>query len=95
VEQLPIAPVICARPSDVDTRSVLAALIADPVAERLTPEVLGETAIAATAGSDDPAIVRAAARATGGNPFLLDQLLRELAEDCSPEAVVRLDTSSR
>ena len=90
VAQLPIALVICTRPPDVDTRTVLAALIADPVAERLTPEALGDTAIAAIAGSDDPAFVRAVAQATGGNPFLLDQLLRELADDRSPDAVARV-----
>ncbi|MEY2516734.1 MAG: hypothetical protein QOJ89_4092 [bacterium] len=91
VEQLPVALIVCTRPPDVDSHAALAALIADPTAERLTPQPLGEDAIATISASADPVFVRAAMRATGGNPFLLDQLLRELGDDRNPEAVARVE----
>ncbi|MCA1656113.1 MAG: AAA family ATPase [Actinobacteria bacterium] len=91
VEQLPVALIVCTRPPDVDSHATLVALIADPAAERLTPAPLGEDAVAAISASSDRAFVRAALRATGGNPFLLDQLLRELGDERSPEAVARVE----
>ncbi len=91
VEQLPVALVVCTRPADVGSHRALAALITDPAAELLTPGPLGDDAVAAISGSDDRAFVRAAAAATGGNPFLLDQLLRELGGARSAEAVARIE----
>ena len=91
VEQLAVALIVSTRPPDVDSHAALAALIADPAAERLFPEPLGEAAVAAISASSDPAFVRAAMRATGGNPFLLDQLLRELGDERSPEAVTGVE----
>ena len=89
VEQLALALVICTRPPDVDSHQALTALITDPVAERLEPHPLGADAVAVISGSDDPAFVQAALGATGGNPFLIDQLLRELGGARSPEAVTK------
>ncbi len=90
VEQLPVALVVCTRPPDVDGHKALTGLVTDPAAERLVPDPLGAGAVAALSGSDDPAFVHAALHATGGNPFLVDQLLRELGPARSPAAVGRL-----
>lgn len=90
VEQLPVALVIASRPPDVDGHKALTGLVTDPAAERLVPDPLGAGAVAALGGSDDPAFLHAALDATGGNPFLVDQLLRELGTARSADAVARL-----
>jgi len=64
--------------------------VGDPTAE-LLPVPLGDAANAAPSGSDDPAFVRAATTATGGNPFLLDQLLCELGPDRTAAAVATVE----
>ena len=91
LEQLPVALVVCTRPPDVDGHGALAALVADAAAERLTPDPLGREAVAALSGSDDQAFVQAAVRATGGNPFLLHQLLRELGDRRDAAAVAQVE----
>ena len=87
VEHLPMAIVVATRPPDPDGSAALATLVSDPRAERLTPLALGEAAIATLTDSEDAAFVRAAAAATGGNPFLLEQLLTELGSDRTATAV--------
>lgn len=91
VDQLPVALVVATRPPEVAGQATLAKLVVDPAAERLTPGPLGADAIAAISASNDPAFVRAATQATGGNPFLLEQLLRELDADRTPESVARVE----
>ncbi|MEA2171628.1 MAG: hypothetical protein QOF76_4928, partial [Solirubrobacteraceae bacterium] len=91
VEQLPVALVVATRPPDPDVSPVLAALAADPSAEVLRPMPLGDWGIAELAGTADADFVAAAAAATGGNPFLVDQLLRELGPERTPRAVAAVD----
>ena len=89
INQLPVALVVCTRPPDPESRSALGTLVVEGSAERLLPQPLGEEAVAALSGNADEEFVRAALDVTGGNPFLLDQLLRELGEERSPDAVAR------
>ncbi len=91
VEHLPLAIVVATRPPEPDGSAALAALVSDPTAERLRPGALGAGAIAAISGSDDPAFTDAALTATGGNPFLLEQLLRELGPDRTAVAVAVIE----
>jgi DNA-binding CsgD family transcriptional regulator len=91
IEQLPVALVISTRPPGPDAFRSLAALVSDAAAERLTPAPLGEEAVAALSASDEPEFVHAAIRATGGKPFLLHELLRELGDDRDAAAVARVE----
>jgi DNA-binding NarL/FixJ family response regulator len=91
VAELSVALVVATRPPDVDARPALASLVADPAAELLRLRPLGSAAVAVLAGTADPDFVNAALGATGGNPFLLDQLLRELGDERSPEAVASVE----
>jgi DNA-binding CsgD family transcriptional regulator len=88
VHQLPVAIVVCTRPLDSEAGSALGALVMDGAAERLLPAPLGAEAVSAISASDDPAFVQAALSVTGGNPFLLHQLLLELDGERSATAVV-------
>ena len=69
----------------------LARLVADLRRERrvtrMRLEGLAEDEIAALAGDDSPAVVRALRTATRGNPFLIEHLLPELDDGAIPEAV--------
>ncbi len=91
VGQLPVAIVVATRPPDPDGGIALVTLVSDATAERLLPVALGDASIAALSGSDDDAFVRAAMRATGGNPFLLEQLLRELGPDRTAAGVAAIE----
>jgi DNA-binding CsgD family transcriptional regulator len=92
VDELPVTLVVVTRPPDVDARPALASLVADPAAELLRLRPLGSTSVAVLAGTADNDFVSAALEATGGNPFLLDQLLRELGDERSPEAIATVET---
>lgn len=88
VESLPVALVLALRRADTrgDRSDALAALRTDPVVELRTPAPLGEDAVdrflgVSAAGPTDPRVVRACHEATGGNPFLLVELVRALREE--------------
>ena len=91
IEQLSVALVLSTRPPEHDASRALAALASDAAAERLTLAPLGEEAVAALSATAEPEFVRAAIRATGGNPFLLHELLRELGEERDAAAVARVE----
>lgn len=70
-ESLPLAIIVAAR--DVDEPG-LWGLRSDPVTTLLRPQPLSTTAVADVLGGAEPAFAAACHHATGGNPFLLDQL---------------------
>jgi DNA-binding CsgD family transcriptional regulator len=78
--------VVGTRPVDPGLNPLAAQLLSDPAATRLWPRELSVPATAELvrtrlgAGADDE-FCRACHRATGGNPFLLGELLREVAAD--------------
>src|SRR4051794_19671475 len=85
--ELPVLLVLAARPSEpgIDHRA-LDALATDPLTAVLRPPPLSEAAVAAMIGcalgdASEPPFSDACRQATGGNPFLLRELLRELASD--------------
>src|SRR4051812_39203857 len=85
--ELPVLLVLAARPSEPGAdRRALDALAVDPLTVVVRPAPLSASAIAAVircALGDTPAAAfsDACRQATGGNPFLLRELLRELAAD--------------
>ena len=86
LDELPVLVAVAARPAEPGpAREPIEALATDPLAIVLRPEPLSEDAVGAlAAGLGDGAdrrFVDACRRATGGNPFLVRELLRELAAD--------------
>jgi hypothetical protein len=84
IEGQPIALIFATRPLDPALTPAAAALLAEPGVELLHPAPLTEAAVGAliAAGLSDqphPRFVRACLEATGGNPFLVGELLREAA----------------
>jgi DNA-binding CsgD family transcriptional regulator len=83
---LPLALVIACRPPGLDERGeLLARLIAEPSAPILRPGALTMNGAArllrdALGQEPEPAFVEAGHAATGGNPFYLRELARELAD---------------
>ncbi|HSC04471.1 MAG TPA: AAA family ATPase, partial [Solirubrobacteraceae bacterium] len=80
----PIALMLATRPLDPTTTSVAATLAGDPAADLLCPAPLSDGAVALLVGErlaaePDPAFVCACLEVTGGNPFLLGELLDEAA----------------
>jgi DNA-binding CsgD family transcriptional regulator len=80
----PLALIAASRPLDPATTPEAATLVADPNVEILRPSPLTETSIRVMIAdrlSDAPAdrFVRACVDVTGGNPFLLGELLDEAA----------------
>jgi DNA-binding NarL/FixJ family response regulator len=98
--ELPVMVVLATRPVDPTASLVLAEILVDPLAhvERLMP--LSEAAIAAalatTLGQEPhPRFTQACHRVSGGNPFLLSELVRELAHYIvvpSAAAAARVDS---
>jgi DNA-binding CsgD family transcriptional regulator len=86
LEELPIAVVAAARPAPPpDGSPLLAALAADPSVEVLALDPLSERAVAELVrlglGADvEPAFARACHEVTGGVPFLVQELVRAVAE---------------
>src|SRR6266571_1989676 len=86
LEELPIAVVAAARPAEsAEGSPLLAALAADPSAEVFALAPLSEQAVAELVrlglGAEvDPAFARACHAATGGVPFLVQELVRAIAE---------------
>ncbi|MGZ4202603.1 MAG: AAA family ATPase, partial [Thermoleophilaceae bacterium] len=84
LEGQPLGLIIATRPLDPALTPEAATLAADPATELLRPAPLTEAAIAALVaarlpGEPDDRFVRACLEVTGGNPFLLGELLTEAA----------------
>jgi DNA-binding CsgD family transcriptional regulator len=87
VAELPVLVVLAARSSEpASDPAALAAIATDPATTVLRPAALSEEGVGVlvetTLGDEpDPGFCRACRDATGGNPFLLGELLRELAAE--------------
>ena len=84
IEGQPLAFIAATRPLDPAMTPEAAALVADPAVELLRPSPLTEASVRSMVAarlSDPPAdrFVRACFEVTGGNPFLLGELLDEAA----------------
>jgi DNA-binding CsgD family transcriptional regulator/predicted negative regulator of RcsB-dependent stress response len=95
LEGVPLALVLAVRTGELGgERAVLDELCSDPSLQVIRPGVLSEPGVArlveqALATAPDAEFLGACRQATGGNPFLLRELLRELAERgvaASPES---------
>ncbi|HEV2777700.1 MAG TPA: AAA family ATPase, partial [Solirubrobacteraceae bacterium] len=91
VETLPVALVICVRAGgDAATEAMLASITDDPSSEVLRPRPLPLAGVerflrvGAAPGSVEEDFVRACHDATGGNPFLLEELVRALRAEGVP-----------
>ena len=83
IVDLPVVLVVSLRPLSAQSGHLLAELVAQPEALRLTPSPLSPAAvdelIAGQLGTEvPPAFSNACREVTGGNPFLLTELLREV-----------------
>jgi DNA-binding CsgD family transcriptional regulator len=94
LEELPIAVIAAARPApSPDGPPLLAALVSDPSAEvvALTPlseQAVGELVRLGLGADVEPYFARACHAATGGVPFLVQELVRAIsAEGIEPTAV--------
>ncbi len=84
VESLPVALLIAARPAE---EGALAAIGEDPATTRIEPPALGLEGVGRLLrehGPVDDAFAYACHDATGGNPFLLGELVRALRADGVP-----------
>jgi DNA-binding CsgD family transcriptional regulator len=87
LEGLPVLVALATRPAEPGTDPrAMAALTTDPLAVVVRPPPLSESAVAELAErafgeAVDPRFRAACREATGGNPFLLRELLRELVAD--------------
>jgi DNA-binding CsgD family transcriptional regulator len=93
---LPLAVVIATRPAaPADQQRLLDALRDDPLTTLVRPRALDVDAIAHLVGDCDAEMLEAVRHATGGNPFLLHELVRELplgaaqVRDLGPRPVAR------
>jgi DNA-binding CsgD family transcriptional regulator len=92
IADLPMVLLLAVRPTDLGQLAVpLAEILADPATVSIRPGPLSVDGagrrIEALLGSSDPAFAAACHHATGGNPFLLEQLLSEVrAEGIEPTA---------
>ncbi|MDX6644243.1 MAG: hypothetical protein QOD76_2205 [Solirubrobacteraceae bacterium] len=91
--ELPAAVLVATRPDEPTAeRELLGRVGSDPLTNYVRPVPLGETAVGEIVLSrlgqqPDTAFARACRDATGGNPFLLNELLMALAADgCAPVA---------
>jgi DNA-binding CsgD family transcriptional regulator len=85
LDGMPVAVVAAARPDDAgEGQQVLDVLATHPAVTVLHPDGLSEAAVGRVVeralGSPDRAFVAACREVTGGNPFLLGELLRELSQ---------------
>ena len=84
LEGLPLALILASRPPDPALAPYAAALLADPATEFLRPSPLTHAAVTALIAAHLSAapharFVEACVKVTGGNPFLLAELLNEAA----------------
>ena len=97
LEAQPLALILATRPLDPALTPEAAALVADPAAELLRPSALTEAAVSALvsarlSGAPDDRFVRTCREVTGGNPFLLGELLDEaVARGIEPTAAAADD----
>jgi DNA-binding CsgD family transcriptional regulator len=100
LEGQPLALVLATRPLDPSLTPEAATLVSDPCTEELRPAPLTPAAVAALVAarlSDQPddAFVSACVEVTGGNPFLLGELLDEVAaRSMAPTAAVARDVGT-
>ena len=100
LEGLPVALIIASRPLDPGLTPEAAALLADPATEFLRPSPLTPQAVTALiaaelAGEPQARFVQACWEVTGGNPFLLVELLSEAAaRGLAPTASAAEDVGS-
>jgi hypothetical protein len=80
--ELPLLLLIAVRSEELLGSEALEAILADPLTRQIRLEPLSEAAVRALADAADARLgadaVRACHRATGGNPFLVEELLRDL-----------------
>ena len=87
LEDVPVLLAISARPADGDTSSAsLGDLLADPAATRIRPRALSGAAVAQVVEAQvgpatDADFCAACHEVSGGNPFMLRELLTELVAD--------------
>ncbi len=88
IDGLAVALIAAARPAEAgDGQPVLDVLAANPFVDVIEPRGLSEHAVARALGAGaEPGFVAACAQVTGGNPFLLEELLRELAQVAPTDA---------
>jgi DNA-binding CsgD family transcriptional regulator len=84
LEGQPLALILATRPLDPALMAEATTLVGDPAVELLRPAPLTQTAVGALvasrlSGEADEPFVRACVEVTGGNPFLLGELLDEAA----------------
>jgi tetratricopeptide (TPR) repeat protein len=96
LEGQPLALILATRPLDPALTPEAATLVGDPTAELLRPSPLTQAAIAALVAarlSDEPddRFVRACLEVTGGNPFLVGELLDEAAARGIPPTAAAAD----
>lgn len=89
LEQLPLLFVVASRLADESSPASLVTLLADPAAEILRPALLSPDAVAQlvrerVGAAADPAFAEACHEVTGGNPFLLGELVHEVLEEKLP-----------
>jgi DNA-binding CsgD family transcriptional regulator len=100
LEGQPLALMLATRPLDPALTPVAAALAAEPAAELLCPSALTEAAVSALiaarlSDASDARFARACLDVTGGNPFLVGELLEELAaRDIAPTAAAADDVGA-
>jgi predicted ATPase len=100
LEGQPLAVMLATRPLDPALTPEAAALVAEPAVELLRPSPLTEAAVGALIAvrlSDEPHLrfVRACLDATGGNPFLVGELLDEVAaRGVDPTAAAAADVAT-
>lgn len=86
-ESLPVLIVVASRPPSSDeTDTLVSELVEDPGAEHLRPAALGASAVERLLGEQlgrpaEREFAQACLEATGGNPFLLGELARELRRE--------------
>jgi DNA-binding NarL/FixJ family response regulator len=85
LEELPVLLVIAARPDEPDLRDGLRRILSDPSLLHLVPAPLSEKAAGTLLSQEldrepEPVFVATCHEQSGGNPFLLSELARTLAE---------------
>ena len=86
LEGIPVLVLAAARPADADRTALIEGLVASGGGSLLTPRPLSEDAVGRlvekhTGAVPDPAFTSACSQVTGGNPFLLRELLREVERE--------------
>ena len=100
LEGLPVALILASRPLDPLLAPEAAALLADPATEFLRPSPLTRAAVSALiaarlSAAPHARFVQACLKVTGGNPFLLGELLNEAAaRGLAPTASAAEDVGS-